>query len=204
MFQANDYIPSSSSTEDTINKTRQSPQSPDPNLLPSQVFQANGYPPRVVQKTLNKTRQSPQTPDPNLLPSQEQDRPKTPIIPYIRGVSEKIERLVKLLKVRTIQKTQSIRQRVIKVKRKPRREEVSGVVYTIPYECGTSYIGETGHTLRLRAQEHRQAVRNCDMNIGIGCCTCHEDATQNPVGRSKSDSDRASTNQEEGEGSPDN
>ena len=48
-----------------------------------------------------------------------------------------------------------------------RREEVSGVVYTIPCECGTSYIGETGCTLRLRAQEHRRAVRNYDMNSGI-------------------------------------
>ena len=83
-----------------------------------------------------------------------QVRPKMLIIPYIRGLSEKIEKLVRLLNIRTIPKTQStIRQRVMKVKGKPRREEVSSVVYTIPCECGTSYIGETGRILCLSVQE---------------------------------------------------
>ena len=55
----------------------------------------------------------------------------------------------------------------MKVKGKLRREEVSGVIYTIPCECDTSYIGETGCTLHLRVQEHRRVVHNSDMNNGI-------------------------------------
>ena len=46
-------------------------------------------------------------------------------------------------------------------------EELSGVIYKVSCGCGATYIRETGHTLCLRLQEHRQAVRNCDMNNGI-------------------------------------
>ena len=48
------------------------------------------------------------------------------------------------------------------MKGKPSKEEVKGVVYKVPFECGAGYIGETGHNLHTRLQEHRRAVANGD------------------------------------------
>ena len=90
------------------------------------------------------------------------------ILPYIRGLSEKIERVVKPLNIKAVFRTQNtIRQKVMKVKGNPRKEEIKGVVYIIPCECGATYIGETGRTLHARLQEHKRAVRNGDTNNGI-------------------------------------
>ena len=71
--------------------------------------------------------------------------PKKLILPYVQGLSERIERLVRPLNIVTISTTQTtIRKKVMKVKGKPNKEEISGVVYRIPCECGAAYIGETG------------------------------------------------------------
>lgn len=52
------------------------------------------------------------------------------------------------------------------VKGKPDKLHVKGVVYSIPCECGSLYIGGTGRTLRTRLMEHR-SVYNRDTNNGI-------------------------------------
>ena len=44
---------------------------------------------------------------------------------------------------------------------------MKGVVYSIPCECGSLYIGETGRTLKKRLIEHKRSVRNGDTNNGI-------------------------------------
>ena len=56
----------------------------------------------------------------------------------------------------------------MKVKERPGMMEVKGVVYFIPCaECSTTYIGETGRTLKVRMAEHRRAVENKDYKKGI-------------------------------------
>ena len=44
---------------------------------------------------------------------------------------------------------------------------MSGVIYSIPCECGAVYIGETGRTLKIRVTEHKRAVLNQNSNNGI-------------------------------------
>ena len=56
---------------------------------------------------------------------------------------------------------------VVRVKGKPSKEEVKGVIYKVPCECGAVYIGETGHNLRTRLQGHKRVVINGDTEIGI-------------------------------------
>ena len=53
------------------------------------------------------------------------------------------------------------------VKGKLDKHDVKGVVYSIPCECGSLYIGETGRTLKTRLMEHKRSVRNRDTNNGI-------------------------------------
>ena len=58
------------------------------------------------------------------------------------------------LNISTVFKTQTtLRQELMMVKRKPDKHDVKGVVYSIPCECGSLYIGETGCTLKTRLME---------------------------------------------------
>ena len=61
----------------------------------------------------------------------------------------------------------TIKKRLMKVKGKTPQEDVKGVIYSIPCECGALYIGETGRTLKIRLTEHQRAVRIRNSNNGI-------------------------------------
>ena len=98
----------------------------------------------------------------------EREKPKKLFIPYSKGLSETIERHVRLLNTSTVFKTQTtLRQNLMTVKGKPDKYDVKGVVYSIPCECGSLYIGETGRTLKTRLMEHKRSVCNGDTNNGI-------------------------------------
>ena len=75
------------------------------------TFEANGYPPRIVHKVLHKHRQFPVPAN----STEEKEKPKILTLPYmyIKGLSEKIERVIKPLNIRAVFKTQTtIRQKV--------------------------------------------------------------------------------------------
>ena len=46
-------------------------------------------------------------------------------------------------------------------------EDIKGVLYNIPCECGTKCVAETGHTHGIRVAEHQQAVKDKSMNNEI-------------------------------------
>ena len=60
-----------------------------------------------------------------------------------------------------------LRQQLMTVKGKLDKHDVKGIVYSIPCECGSLYIGETGRTLKTRLMEHKRSVCNRDTNNGI-------------------------------------
>ena len=64
----------------------------------------------------------------------------------------------------SVQYLATVHQRLMKVKDRPSREEVQGVVYTIPCECGKCYIGETG--LKTRLTEHKEQCGTKTLIIG--------------------------------------
>ena len=104
----------------------------------SDVFLTNGYPPRVIHNTLNRQKKTTTTP-----PSDD-PKPATLYLPYIKGVSEKIEKQVKPLNIRTVFSTRStLGSHLTAVKSKIARDCIKGVVYQVPCECGHVYIGET-------------------------------------------------------------
>jgi predicted GIY-YIG superfamily endonuclease len=46
------------------------------------------------------------------------------------------------------------------VKFKPKTDKINKeIVYSIPCMCGKSYIGETGRTLEIRLNEHKNSIR---------------------------------------------
>ncbi|KAK3735298.1 hypothetical protein QZH41_000232 [Actinostola sp. cb2023] len=83
------------------------------------------------------------------------------ILPYVKGTTEKISRVLSRHKIRTCVKPHKTLREILSRPKDPViSEKQTGVVYTIPCgECDTSYIGETGRALGTRIKEHQASVR---------------------------------------------
>ena len=126
------------------------------------VFKQNGYPNGVIQRALHR---------PNRLEprAEENTESKKLFLPYVKGVSERIEKVCRQLNIKTVFKSNgTLRQTLMRVKNKRPEELRRGVVYEVPcQDCGRSYIGETSRSLQERLKEHKYAVRTANMNNGI-------------------------------------
>ena len=127
------------------------------------VFQANGFPKELVRKTLAHQ-------PPSVTSSGTSDEPpKILCVPYIRGLSEKLERVCTPLGVRAAFKPmRTLRQTLMQLKNQIPEEKRRSVVYQVPCkDCSKTYIGETKRTLKVRLSEHKQAVKRYDPKNGI-------------------------------------
>ena len=89
----------------------------------------------------------------------------TATIPYIRGTSETIARILQPYSIRVAHKPITTLWRLL-TNVKP--EDRQGAVYKIKCcNCQASYIGETGRNLSMRLTEHKRATRNGDVNNHI-------------------------------------
>ena len=128
----------------------------DPSIKPQElhhlenVFEANGFPPNLVKKTLQvppKSAPPPPTEDP-----QTEEPQKTLRTPYVRGLSEKLERISASLGIRSVFTPARVLNRTLmKVKSRLPDEKKKGVVYQIPCNnCDYVYTGESQRTLKVR------------------------------------------------------
>ena len=81
----------------------------------------------------------------------------TATIPYIKGTSETIARILQPYNIRVAHKPiTTLRQLLTNVKDKDEPNDRQGAVYKIKCcGCQTSYIGETGRNLNIRLTEHK-------------------------------------------------
>ena len=88
------------------------------------------------------------------------------VIPYVRGVSESIRRILSSLGIRVCYKPfQTLKQMLSHPKDPVPDLQRRDVVYKIPCAaCSSSYIGQTGRKLSQRLDEHRRAFRQADFN----------------------------------------
>ena len=79
--------------------------------------------------------------------------------PYIKGTSERVNRILKNVEIRLGHKpTNTLRNKVCNLKHKRKSQDA---IYKISYtDCDQVYIGETGINLHPRAKEHESKVRN--------------------------------------------
>ena len=138
------------------------------------VFKANGYTSQCIKPLLRKNYkhrqlQSSATEGEHKPPEEEK---RYLCLPYVRGVSERIDRVCKSIdsvKIKTSFKpVKTLTQVLNRVKNKVPNEQRKGVVYEVPCEdCEQSYVGETGRTLKKRIVEHKAAVKKEDNKNGI-------------------------------------
>ena len=101
------------------------------------------------------------------------NRNPTPVttvtIPYIKGTSETISRILQPYNIRVAHKpTTMLQQLLTNVKDKDKPNNRQGAVYKIKCsDCQASYIGETGRNLNTRLTEHKRATKNSDANNNI-------------------------------------
>ena len=78
------------------------------------------------------------------------DERTTCAIPYIKGISEGISRVLAPLEIRTVMKPRQIKWTLMKdAKDKLPRDQEPGVVYAIGCQtCPSVYIGETARTAK--------------------------------------------------------
>jgi hypothetical protein len=98
------------------------------------------------------------------------NKPKAFIsLPYIRGTSETISRILQPYDIRVAHKPIStLRQVLTKVKDKDDPNDRLGTIYKISCnDCKATYIGETGRSFNTRRDEHQKAVQKEDNRNNI-------------------------------------
>ena len=90
-------------------------------------------------------------------------------IPYIKGTSETIARILHPYNIRVAHKPITTLQHLLtNVKDKDEPNNRQGAVYKIKCtDCQASYIGETDRNLKTRLTEHKRVTRNGDVNNHI-------------------------------------
>jgi hypothetical protein len=83
----------------------------------------------------------------------------TVYIPYVKGISENFRRISNRYNIRTIFRTKrTLGKSLMKTKQRD-MQQTAQCIYSIPCECGRSYIGETGRSLAVRLREHRHNLK---------------------------------------------
>ena len=131
----------------------------DENRYLERVFHKNNYNADFIKQTFYRPTEADAT-----------NRNPTPLttvtIPYIKGTSETISRILLPYNIRVAHKpTTTLRQLLTNVKDRDEPNNRQGAVYKIKCsDCQASYIGETGRNLNTRLTEHKRATRNGDAN----------------------------------------
>ncbi len=132
-----------------------------------EVFEVNSYPPDLVR--CSPSKRSKKSKGLIQQDSEEEDNNSDMLcLPYVQGLSEKIEKQTKDINVRTVFTAKKmIRNYLTKVKTPRNSLDHKGVVYSIPCECGKGYIVDMGRTLTQYISEHKRAVKNDDNNNAL-------------------------------------
>ena len=123
------------------------------------VFTNNGYPTNCVRKSHRRLCDS-QT-------AREKTVRKFVTLPYVKGVSDKLRRILSQYGVRTFFKPSvSLKDCLMKVKRG--EPDKSNIVYKIScQDCDEFYIGESGRQLRTRVKEHERDTREIRFSSAV-------------------------------------
>ncbi|KAJ8911562.1 hypothetical protein NQ315_007943 [Exocentrus adspersus] len=119
------------------------------------ILKENAYPEGFVEKTLLQIENPPNN-------NQNRQNPTSNMtIPYIPRISERLKRLGNEFNIRTTFKTNNtLRSILTHTKPKNKDQNEKNCIYKIPCQCGKHYIGETSRPLDVRVKEHKNYVRD--------------------------------------------
>ncbi|KFD54643.1 hypothetical protein M513_04343, partial [Trichuris suis] len=103
----------------------------------------NGYPPGLISSVVRQRTNRPEVP----LPDHNGPSPLL-VLPYYKGIGEKIRRMGKEVGFKTYFKSSSTLR------------AMPGVIYEVLCSCSASYIGETGNSLSQRFSQHLSCLKH--------------------------------------------
>ncbi|KAJ8914806.1 hypothetical protein NQ315_014551 [Exocentrus adspersus] len=120
------------------------------------ILKENAYPINLVDKAFLQIE------NPSHNNNQQRQNPVANMtIPYIPGISEKLKKLGNNFNIRTAFKTNNtLRSILTHTKPINKEQNEKNCIYQIPCQCGKHYIGETSRPLDVRIKEHKNYVRN--------------------------------------------
>ena len=122
-------------------------------------FTACGFPEKFIEKHLDPIRAA-----------RKREKPKImTVIPYIRGISEKIKGFLKQFGAHVFfKKHRTIGQIICKNSPLYTKEEQKNLVYEIPCnDCDSCYVGMTQRKVGVRMKEHKKAVKMKDKRSAL-------------------------------------
>ncbi|XP_072048938.1 uncharacterized protein [Amphiura filiformis] len=89
------------------------------------------------------------------------------VLPYVKGVTERVSRVMKKYNVSTAMKPHNtLRRELVHPKDKRDPNNLTQAVYKIPcLNCDLSYSGETGRKFGTRLEEHRKEVEKANSTV---------------------------------------
>jgi hypothetical protein len=86
----------------------------------------------------------------------EEKKPEaTVVVPYVKGTTDRIGRMLRKLNVRTVFGTHWKVSNMLRSPKDPLPVLHTSGVYRIPCSCGLSYVGQTGRSIEVRLKEHQ-------------------------------------------------
>jgi hypothetical protein len=129
-------------------------------------FELNGFPPKLINTDINNTGGD------NRLRNEVKPIGSV-VIPYVKGISEKCKRVGNRYNIRTVFKTNHIlRDTFMRTRPMNDPQRTAQCIFNIPYECGGSYVGETGRPLSVRIGEHKLNFKKRSSRKIEICPTC--------------------------------
>ena len=118
----------------------------------------NNYPDQFVSRVRSRSSSR---------PTDDSHTKKRVVIPYVRGLSEAIQRVLLDVGVRVMFRPHmTLRQQLVHPKDPVPSSMKSGVVYSIPCTtCPAVYVGQTSRSLETRLKEHKAAVRHAKTEV---------------------------------------
>ena len=125
----------------------------DENKYLNRVFSKNNYNEDFIQRNTHRPTTTTTTTEAN----DNATPTTTATIPYIKGISENISRILQPFNIRVAHKPiTTLRQLLTNIKDRDKPRNRQGAVYKINFsDCHASYIGETGRNLTARLTEYR-------------------------------------------------
>lgn len=131
------------------------------------TFIANGYPPHKVDLVVNTYKPKEEQHDCESKTPNEEEAYDTLCIPYLKGISEHLERALKKQKVRVVYKKGKTVGALL-CNNKPKNPDRKNVVYKGKCKtCNMMYIGETSQWLNSRVNQHKQCCKRKDNKNGF-------------------------------------
>ena len=118
----------------------------------------NNYPDQFVSRVRSRSSSR---------PTDDLHTKKRVVIPYVRGLSEAIQRVLLDVGVRVMFRPHmTLRQQLVHPKDPVPSSMKSGVVYSISCTtCPAVYVGQTSRSLETRLKEHKAAVRHAKTEV---------------------------------------